>query len=132
MRYLLTLMIALFGFSSVLFAFEQPLKNAMSEKHAHEIFKSLRCKMCEGQSVLDSDSDFAKSVRQLVREKLDDGLDDEQIYDMLKNNYGSDIMFRPPFDEHTAILWLLPFIMIFAGFMVVIKVLRKNRTEIYT
>lgn len=129
MRYILLLAMTLFGFSSVLFAVEQPLRDVYKEQRAKEIFKSLRCAVCEGQSVLDSNSEFAKSVRAFVRENVNKGMDDEQVYDVLKSNYGQQIMFKPPFDGETALLWLLPFALIFVGFIVVIFVLRRNKQD---
>ncbi len=127
MRYILTFLIALFGFSSVLYAIEQPLKDVYKEQHAKEIFKSLKCEVCKGQSVLDSDSDFARSARELIRQKISEGQNDEQIYDVLKANYGEQIMFKPPFNEKTILLWLIPFMLVFSGFIAVIFVLRKNK-----
>lgn len=118
---------SLFSFSTVLFALEEPLKDALLEKQAKEIFKSLKCEVCEGQSVLDSESDFAKSARNLVREKLEKGFNQEQIYDALKSNYGESIMFKPPFNSFTILLWILPFTLVFAGAMAVIVSLKKSK-----
>jgi cytochrome c-type biogenesis protein CcmH len=129
MRYIITFLIALFGFSSVLFAFEQPLKDVYQEQRAKDIFRSLKCEVCKGQTILDSESEFAASARELIRQKILEGKNDEQIYDILKTNYGQQIMFKPPFDEETILLWLMPFILIFAGFMIVVFVLRKNKMD---
>jgi len=129
MRYIITFFIALFGFSSVLFAFEQPLKDVYQEQRAKEIFRSLKCEVCKGQTILDSESDFAKAARELIRQKIEEGKNDEQIYDVLKRNYGQQIMFKPPFDGQTVLLWLTPFILIFIGFIVVVFVLRKNKID---
>jgi cytochrome c-type biogenesis protein CcmH len=126
MKKLLVCLVIIFGFSSVIFAFEQPLKDAFSEQRAKDIFKSIKCAVCQGQSVLDSESDFAKSVRSLVREKISAGASDEQVYDFLKSNYGEKIMFKPIFDEKTALLWLLPFLLIFVGFIIVVLVLKRK------
>jgi len=115
------------SFSSVLYAFEEPLKNVYQEKRSKEIFKSLRCAVCAGQSIDDSDTQFARSIRSLVRTKVAQGSTDEQIYDLLKHSYGEAIMFRPPFNDATALLWILPFALIFLGFISVIFVLRKSK-----
>ena len=55
---------------------------------AIEITKNLRCLICQGQSVYDSDSEFANSLKILVEKKLTDGLNEKQVYDYLKNKYG--------------------------------------------
>ena len=129
MRYILIFLISLLSFSSVLMALEQPLKDVYQEQRAKEIFKSLKCAVCAGQSVQDSDSEFAKSVRSFVRENISRGLNNEQVYDILRNNYGAQIMFKPPFDGKTALLWLAPFILILIGFLVVISVLKRNKAQ---
>jgi cytochrome c-type biogenesis protein CcmH len=127
MRYLALFLMTLFSFSTVLFALEEPLKDALLEKQAKEIFKSLKCEVCEGQSVLDSESDFAKSARNLVRDMLEKGFNQEQIYDALKSNYGESIMFKPPFNSSTILLWILPFMLIFIGAIAVIINLKKSK-----
>ena len=63
-----------------------------------EITKKLRCLICQGQSVYDSDSEFANSLKILVEKKLDDGLNEKQVYDYLKNKYGDWILYDP---DHT-------------------------------
>lgn len=127
MRYIFLFFMSLFSFSTVLFALEEPLKDVMLEKQAKEIFKSLKCEVCEGQSILDSESEFAKSARNLVREKIQQGYNQEQIYDSLKDSYGESIMFKPPFTPQTALLWLLPFVLVFFGAIVVIFNLKKSK-----
>ncbi len=130
MRYILMLMIAFFGSTSMLMAFEEPLKDAYQEQRAKGIFKALKCEVCAGQSVMDSNSEFAVSARSLVRDKILAGMNDEQIYDTLRNNYGDQIMFKPAFEGNTILLWLIPFILVFAGFIIVLLVLRMNRKAI--
>ncbi len=60
-----------------------------------EITKNLRCLICQGQSVYDSDSEFANSLKILVEKKLNEGLDEKQIYAYLKNKYGDWILYDP-------------------------------------
>ena len=62
-----------------------------------EITKNLRCLICQGQSVYDSDSEFANSLKILVEKKLNEGLDEKQNYDYLKNQYGDWILYDPGF-----------------------------------
>ncbi len=123
-------MLVFFGSTSMFMAFEEPLKDAYQEQRAKDRFKSLKCEVCAGQSVADSNSEFAVAVRSLVREKIAGGANDEQLYDALKSNYGEQIMFKPAFEDSTILLWLMPFILIFAGFVIVLIVLRKNRRAI--
>lgn len=93
--------------------------------------KSLRCLICQGQSVYDSQSDFALSVKELINNKIEDGYSDEDIYKYLKTKYGDWIMYDPQLNKNTILLWLLPLILfIFGGLLIfrkaIIKLDKKN------
>ena len=93
--------------------------------------KSLRCLICQGQSVYDSQSDFALSVKELINNKIKDGYSDEDIYNYLKTKYGDWIMYDPQLNKNTILLWLLPLILfIFGGLLIfrkaIIKLDKKN------
>ena len=93
-----------------------------------EITKNLRCLICQGQSVYDSDSEFANSLKTLVKQKLDDGYEEREIYDFLKNKYGEWILYEPKFNKNTYFLWLLPILMFLVGGAIILKlfILKKN------
>ena len=86
-----------------------------------EITKNLRCLICQGQSVYDSDSEFANSLKTLVKQKLDDGYEEREIYDFLKNKYGEWILYEPKFNKNTYFLWLLPVLMFIIGGVLILK-----------
>ena len=93
-----------------------------------EITKNLRCLICQGQSIYDSNSDFALSVKTLVSEKLESGDTEKDIYSFLKSKYGDWIVYEPEINKYTLLLWLLPlFLFIFGGLLIVRK-LFINRT----
>ena len=93
-----------------------------------EITKNLRCLICQGQSVYDSDSEFANSLKILVEKKLNEGLNEKQIYVYLKNKYGDWILYDPGFSKNTYFLWLLPILMfIFGGAIILRKVILKKK-----
>ena len=93
-----------------------------------EITKNLRCLICQGQSVHDSDSEFANSIKILVSQKLDEGSSEKEIYSFLKNKYGEWILYEPEFNKNTYFLWLLPILMFLIGGAIIFKIfiLRKN------
>ncbi len=97
------------------------------EERAGDIFKQLKCLACDGQSIHDSNADFAKSVRAVVRQKIHDGMDDEMVMEFLQENYGDVIFFQPPLNISTFLLWTLPFSMIIMGFSAFVFYLRKQR-----
>ena len=94
----------------------------------YEITKNLRCLICQGQSVYDSDSEFANSLKVLVEKKLDEGLNEKQIYDFLKNKYGNWILYDPEFNKNTYFLWLLPILMFLIGGAIIFRlfIIKKN------
>ena len=77
--------------------------------------------MCQGQSVYDSQTDFAITVRDLVKKNLKEGKSDKEIYDYLKAKYGEWIIYEPKFDKNTYLLWILPLILFVFGGLVIFR-----------
>ena len=102
--------------------------NAENKVLESEITKNLRCLICQGQSVYDSDSEFANSIKILVEQKLNEGQDENQIYDYLKDKYGDWILYDPQFDKNTYFLWLLPILIFIVGGAIIFKlfILKKK------
>ena len=67
----------------------------------NQIYKNLRCLVCQGQSIYDSDSEFANSLKILVDRKIDEGLTDDEIYEYFKNKYGEWILYDPKLNKNT-------------------------------
>ena len=79
------------------------------EARARHLQRQLRCLICQGESIDESDSPFAVDVRHLVREQIADGKSDQQIQDFLVARYGDFILMKPPLQPDTWLLWLAPF-----------------------
>ncbi len=105
------------------------LSNVYAENSkVDEISKNLRCLICQGQSIYDSNSEFALSVKTLISQKLVAGDSEDDIYNFLKSKYGDWIVYEPEINKYTLLLWLLPlFLFIFGGLLIVRK-LFINRT----
>ena len=93
--------------------------NAEQSADRNKITKNLRCLVCQGQSVYDSDSEFANSLKILVEEKLNDGFNEKQIYSYLKNKYGDWILYDPKFAKNTYFLWLMPLFLFIIGGVII-------------
>ena len=103
------------------------LSFADKQLERNKITKNLRCLICQGQSVHDSDSDFANSMKILVDKKLEEGLSENQIYDFFKEKYGEWILYDPGLNKNTYILWLLPILIFLLGGAIILKKLKfKN------
>ena len=94
---------------------------ATNEDMKGKITKNLRCLICQGQSVYDSDSEFAISIKVLVDKKLEEGFSETQIYDFFKEKYGEWILYDPELSKNTYILWLLPILIFLIGGAIIIK-----------
>ena len=95
--------------------------NAEENDKRNKITKNLRCLICQGQSVYDSDSEFANSLKIVVDKKLEDGLSEDQIYEYFKTKYGEWILYDPGLNKNTYILWLLPILIFLIGGAIIYK-----------
>ena len=98
-------------------------KNLYADENSkrNEITKNLRCLICQGQSVYDSDSDFANSMKILVDKKLEEGLSEKEIYNFFKKKYGDWILYDPGLNKNTYLLWLLPILIFLFGGAIIAK-----------
>tara|TARA_Y100001936_G_C15666004_1_gene453681 strand:- start:29 stop:400 length:372 start_codon:yes stop_codon:yes gene_type:complete len=85
------------------------------------ISKNLRCLICQGQSVYDSQSDFALSMKILISEKIKKGKSEKQIYDYLINKYGEWIVYDPEFNRKNLLLWSFPLILFIFGALLIYR-----------
>ena len=96
---------------------------AENSDQVDKISKNLRCLICQGQSVYDSQSDFALSMKILIQKKINEGKNENEIYDFLKNKYGDWIVYEPEINKNTILLWVIPLILfVFGGILIIRKV----------
>ncbi len=100
---------------------------AQEQSLTYKITKNLRCLVCQGQSVYDSDSDFANSLKIVVQRKVDEGMSENDIYEFLKTKYGEWILYDPGLNKKTYILWLLPILLFLIGGAIIIKKLKLKK-----
>lgn len=86
-----------------------------------KISKNIRCLVCQGQSIYDSNSDFANSMRIIIDKKLNEGLNENEIYEYLKIQYGEWITYDPAFNKKTFILWILPILLFLIGGIIILR-----------
>jgi len=83
------------------------------------ISKNLRCLICQGQSVFDSDSDFATSMKIFISQKIDEGYLEDEIYSLLIKKYGQWIVYDPGLSKNTFLLWLIPLLLFILGGVII-------------
>ncbi len=93
----------------------------LNDKTINKISKNIRCLVCQGQSVYDSQSDFAISVKLLINEKIEQGYSEEEIYEYLINQYGEWIVYEPKLNKNTFFLWLLPILVFSLGGILIFR-----------
>ncbi len=100
---------------------DEILSDAKLEQRARDLSTGFRCLVCQNQSIDESDASLAKDLRILIREHLTKGDSDAEIRDFIVARYGEFVLLRPRFTAHTAILWATPFLIILAGFIVILR-----------
>ena len=93
----------------------EQLPDPAQEAEAKALMESLRCLVCQGQSIADSDAEMAQDMRALVRRRIADGEEPEEIRNWLVERYGRWITYDPPIDGVTWPLWLLPILLLGVG-----------------
>ena len=115
---LVLILFTVFHFSSL---------SASEDKLYNKIVKNLRCLVCQGQSVYDSDTEFATSLKLVIKNKIQQGLSEKQIYNFLTEKYGEWILYDPGLNKNTYILWLFPILIFLLGGAIILKKLKfKN------
>ena len=93
----------------------------------NKILKNIRCLICQGQYVYDSESEFASSIKLIVDRKINEGLKEKQIYQFLREKYGDWVIFDPQLNKNTYVLWLLPLLLFLFGGAIIYKKIISNK-----
>ena len=113
----------------ILFFFIFSLELNANEKNNLEtkIYKNLRCIVCQGQSIAESNSDFAQTIKLVVRDKISKGKNEKEIYKFLAEKYGEWIVFKPLFNTHNFLLWILPYLLFSIGGIFIFYIVKKSK-----
>lgn len=103
------------------------LPDSKQEAKAKALMETLRCLVCQGQSIADSDAEMAGDMRALVRQRIEAGEKPEAIRAWLVQRYGKWVSYEPPLDAVTWPLWALPLLLLGAGFWIARGRFKKRR-----
>jgi cytochrome c-type biogenesis protein CcmH len=103
------------------------LPDPVQEQRAKALMETLRCLVCQGQSIADSEVDMAGDMRALVRQRIAAGEAPEQVRAWLVDRYGTYVTYDPPFTWSTAPLWLTPLLLLAAGLWIATRTLKRRR-----
>jgi cytochrome c-type biogenesis protein CcmH len=105
----------------------QPITDPAKEADAKRLMETLRCLVCQGQSIADSDADMAGDMRALVRERIARGETPDEVRDWLVARYGAYITYDPPVSPVTAPLWLAPILLLGVGVLIAMRSFKRRR-----
>ena len=91
-----------------------------------KIHKNLRCLVCQGQSIADSNSDFALTLKMVVKDLIDQGKTEKEIYSFLSDKYGDWILYKPKINPGNFLLWGLPYLALIVGGVIIVFLIRKS------
>lgn len=101
--------------------------NPEQEARVMDLAAELRCLVCQNQSLADSHSELATDLRREMRGMAEKGMSDKEIVDFMVSRYGDFVLYRPPFNAQTLMLWLGPFLLLLAGGWGLVSYLKARR-----
>ena len=114
-------------FSIIFFLSLTPLHSNNNKTELLEIYKNLRCLVCQGQSIADSNSDFAVTIKLVVQDLINEKKTKDEIYSFLISKYGEWIVYQPSFNKNNFLLWTLPYAVLALGGFIIFCIVRKNK-----
>jgi len=94
-----------------------------------EIYKNIRCLICQGQSIADSNSDFASTVKLVIQDQLEEGKTKKEIYNFLISKYGEWIVYQPTLNKNNFLLWFLPYLILVFGGLIIFLIFKKSKNS---
>ena len=105
------------------------ISETYSEEQTINITKNLRCLICQGQTIHESNSDFAESMKKYIKNELENGKTDEEIFSSLVKKYGQWIVYDPGISRNTLLLWSLPLLLFLIGGAIIVNRIFKKDYE---
>ena len=93
------------------------------------VYKNLRCLVCQGQSIADSNSDFAATIKLVVQDQVNEGKTKNEIYTFLISKYGEWIVYQPTFSKSNLLLWTMPYFIFIVGGLIIFMIIRKSKRK---
>ena len=97
------------------------VSSTYSEQQTINITKNLRCLICQGQTIYESNSDFAESMKKYIKSELENGKTNDEVFSSLIEKYGQWIVYDPGISRNTLLLWGLPLLLFFVGGAIIVK-----------
>lgn len=102
------------------------------EKKVITLSNELRCLVCQNQTIADSNAELAVDLRNQVRKQLTEGKSDREILDYMVERYGEFVLYRPPFNYKTVLLWVGPFLLLLLAMFILVQQIRIRHKHLAT
>ena len=102
------------------------ISSTFTDEQTINITKNLRCLICQGQTIYESNSDFAESMKKYIKGELENGKSNEEIFSSLVEKYGQWIVYDPGISKNTILLWTLPLLLFLIGGVIITKKILKK------
>lgn len=99
------------------------------EQRFHRLANELRCLVCQNQSIAESNAPLAEDLKERVRRQISEGRSDEEIRNYMRDRYGDFVLYKPPFNSVTAVLWISPLILLGIGALWLGMRMRRARAD---
>src|SRR5579859_1585773 len=107
----------------------KPKQDALDQR-VQNVASQLRCPVCQGESVADSQATIAQQMRQVIREQLQSGKSEQDVVQYFVHSYGDQIVWLPPWQGFSLLAWLVPMAFLLGGAVLVVIVLREWRAGV--
>jgi cytochrome c-type biogenesis protein CcmH len=129
-KHLLALILALLASAAPWAKEAAPLANdVQTEQRLIAISEEMRCLVCQNESLAGSRSDLANDLRREIRNLIQEGKTDAQIREFMVSRYGDFVLYRPPVNPRTWLLWVGPFVLVAVGLFALLRFLRQRNRE---
>jgi len=102
------------------------ISSSFLEEQTVNITKNLRCLICQGQTIHESNSDFAESMKKYIKSELENGKTNDEVFSSLIEKYGQWIVYDPGISRNTLLLWALPLLLFLIGGVIIAKKILKK------
>ncbi len=104
--------------------------NPALEKKVLEVSNELRCLVCQNQTIADSNADLAVDLKNQVRQQLSEGRSKQDILKYMTERYGDFVLYKPPFNAATVMLWVGPFLLMLFGLVLLVRQIKQRKQEL--
>jgi cytochrome c-type biogenesis protein CcmH len=128
MKHIVLIILVLLCFGTVVVAKEaQPNEDPKIEQRMRALTEQLRCLVCQNETLADSRADLAEDLRREIREQMKAGKSDKEIIAFLTQRYGNFVLYKPPVQPTTYLLWFGPFVLLFGGTLLLYLYVKRRR-----